>query len=429
MGRAILRMLKAVVFCGKRLGSALLSRQAILALLAVCIILELVVLGIGTTRRLELAYDRSLEVSRAQLAVIEAQELAKALPTQGSVTISVPTSPQQNITPSDNPPDLRPRDVDTILAQEADYNISESDPGRVVLESEGTAETDNENAESAPTGEDQLSDTDREELDRLIRDGIKALTAGDMKRCILHLEEASLISPDHPAMLYYYGMAYDKLLNPNKAREYYTRVFRLRDRAGKYFARASRRLTYGFEQPNAMRGKLSFGPHQVNHTYDPESGEKVEILLPVLLAPGEEIRPDDIIIAIQFFDLVNGRKIVFSRLGSVERQWNNETPDWSNWEESLHIRYTVPPLTQEELDAYGDLKYYGFTAKLYYKGEPLDCISTPSALILHEQRLNSRQINTQTFDSGLLPDDGLDSTLEQAFPVSDFLDAPFPDEP
>ena len=246
------------------------------------------------------------------------------------------------------------------------------------------------------------------------------MTAGDMRQCVLCLEEASLLSEEHPAMLYYYGMAYDKLLNPEKAREYYTKVFQMRDRAGNYFKRAAHRLTYGFDQTGIMRGKLSFGPHQLKHTYSSENGEQVSMMLPILLAPGEEVRMDDLYIHVQFFDLVNARRVAFSR-GKVEWKWQNDKPDWSNWEENLVVSYSMPPLTQEELQAYGDIKHYGFTAKLYYKGEPLDCISSPSSLILQEQRLNTRQQRQYAQPDSLLPDDGLVPAYEEALPVSDFL--------
>lgn len=147
----------------------------------------------------------------------------------------------------------------------------------------------------------------------------------------------------------------------------------------------------------------------------------MDILLPVLLAPGEEVQPDDIYITIQFFDLVDGRRIEFSRMASPQLNWQNDKPTWDEWEENLLITYSVPPLTSEEEDAYGSLKYYGFTAKLYYKGEPLDCISTPSSLILQEQRLNSRKTRGG-YHEGLLPDDGLaPGGAEEALPVSDFL--------
>lgn len=413
---------------GRGAVALLLGRRFVVTVLFLTITAELTVLGVGLSRRLEMSYEKSLEASRAMLAVIEARELGNEHLNDGAAGIGAADTPKdtpaevtgESTEGDDAPPPLRARDVETILAQEGGLDLSDAPAEGEGGDSASTA-ADTASAEAAGTAATaQLSKDDREELDVLIRKAVTAMTAGDMRLCVLSLEEARTIAPEHPALLYYYGLAYDKLLNPEKARVFYTRVFQMRDAAGIYFKRASRRLTYGFEQPSAMRGKLSFGPHHVNHTYDPEQGESVDILLPVLLAPGEEVRPDDIYITIQFFDLVNGRKIEFSRLATPKLSWENEKPDWSEWEENLLVTYAVPALTQEELDAYGDLKYYGFTAKLYYKGEPLDCISSPSALILQEQRLNSRR--RAAAHSSLLPDDGLDpNNYEEAQPVSDFL--------
>ncbi len=398
--------------CGRKLLRALTARRVVVTLLLVVVVAELSLLGVGVTRRLELSYEHSLEVSRAQLAVIEARELANLEPnTQGAAGIAA--SAADNEDDADAPPPLRPRDVDTILAQEGIFDFDDEAPVASPAE-ESTP------AEDTATG--KLSPEDREEVTRLIRQGVAALTAGDMRQCVLFLEEASLLAPEHPALLYYYGMAYDKLQNPKKAREYYTRLFQMRDQAGSYFKRAAHRLTYGFDQSTALRGKLSFGPHQLRHEYSPETGERVDMLLPVLLAPGEEVRPEDIYITLQFFDLVSGRRIEFSRMASPQLTWQNESPTWSNWEENLVVSYHMPPLTDEQLNAYGDLRYYGFTAKLYYKGEPLDCISTPSALILQEQILNRRQARRNyTPSNNLLPDDGLVPEYEEALPASDFL--------
>ncbi len=408
------RILPRARRCGRKLLHALVARRVVVVFLLAVVAVELVVLGVGVTRRLDIAYEQSLEVSRAQLAVIEARELAQlGLDNQGSAGIAAPGEARKPATDDeDAPPPLRVRDVDTILAQEGEIDFPELE------------DTPTPAATPTPAEEEalsKLSQEDREELDRLIRQGVTAMTAGDMRQCVLCLEEASLISAEHPAMLYYYGMAYDKLLNPKKAREYFTKVFQMRDRAGNYFKRAAHRLTYGFDTATALRGKLSFGPHQLNHSYEPDTGELVKMKLPVLLAPGEEVRLDDLYIHVQFFDIVNGRRIAFSR-GKVDWAWHNEKPDWQAWEENLEVTYTLPPLTQEEQQSYGDVKYYGFTAKLYYKGEPLDCISVPSSLILHEQRLNTRaQRQYSAPTNSLLPDDGLVPAYEDAMPVSDFL--------
>ena len=78
---------------------------------------------------------------------------------------------------------------------------------------------------------------------------------------------------------------------------------------------------------------------------------------------------------------------------------------------------------------YGTRRYYGYTAKLYYRGEPLDCMSSPSALILHEQMLDARnarehmQIGSGSDllpDDGLAPDDGLvPEFTDDALPLPD----------
>lgn len=438
------RMLPWLKRRGGKVAVALVSRRLAVTVFMALLAVEMTVLGVGLSRRLELANKHSLEVSEAELAVIEARTLAESMQGKsGAAGIAASQSVSQDAPAEDDPdapPPLRPRDVETILAQEAgdaDWGDDAADnpnAAAVVKESSGAADTQNDALTEAAAEADMqdaaeavaptpLSRENRIRVDELIRRGVKEMVAGDMRACILTLEEARGISPDHPALLYYFGLAYDKLLNPRKAQEFYTQVFRMRGHAGKFFERASHRLTYGFDQPSAMRGKLSFGPYQISHTYDEEAGEKVDLLLPVLLAPGEEVRPNDIYIFIQFFDLVNGRKIEFARMATPKLAWQNETPTWKDFEENLKVTYEVPALSQEELDAYGDLKYYGFTAKLYYKEEPLDCISSPSALILQEQRLNNRRRHSGgNRSNSLLPDDGLDSTYEEALPVSDFLE-------
>lgn len=400
----------------KRLGKAMVQGGGVVSVLRLVIVVELCVLGVGVVRRLENSYERALEAARMELAVIEAQDLTRERPQEGSAGIGAvdweKTQQEASEESTDEAPGLRPRDVATILSDETgDVNLA------LALMAEG----DEGGAVSADAYEEQPASVseDDEELDALIRRGVTAMIAGDMRRCILSLEEASAVSPNHPALLYYYGLAYDKLLNPAKAREYYSKIFSMRDKAGKYFQRASRRLTYGMEQPSAMRGKLSFGPYHLQHTYDYEQGESVNILLPIMLAPGEEVRPDDIYITIQFFDMINGRKVDFSRV-TPRLAWVNERPTWAEWEEDLKVSYAMSAADGADLSAAGDVKYYGFTAKLYYKGEPLDCISTPSSLILHEQRLNSRRRGMNA--SGLLPDDGLSPLMEEAIPYSQEYD-------
>lgn len=426
----------------RKAAVALVSRRLAITVLLAVLALEMAVLGVGLSRRIEMSNERAFEVSRAELAVIEARTMQQA--GTGSAVINAgQSSSEENETPTDDKdaaPPLRPRDIDTILAQEGaedelpdltedgdDAADSSESPNAAAVvredeetpaEEEGAGTAEEDHNAPAPT---PLSAEEKHKVENSVRRGVTAMTAGDMREAVLQLEQARAVAPDHPAMLYYFGMAYDKLQNPEKARQFYTQVFRMRSNAGKYFQRASRRLTYGFSQASAMRGKLAFGPPQVQRSYDEESGERVDMLLPVLLAPGEEVNPADVFIKIDFFDLVNGHKIRPSRLASPKLSWQNEKPTWKDWEENLLITYSMPNLTEEEIAAYGELKYYGYTAMLYYKEEPMDCLSTPSSLMLYELRFSRNSGRSSSSGNGLLPDDGLDSSYEEALPVSDFL--------
>lgn len=399
---------------GGRLGDLLLSSRAVLSALQVVIALELCMLGVGVVRRLEISYELAYEASRMEQTLLEQQQLARERTTGVAIVGAVGEAEPEGEAAPGYAPTLRARDVATIIAEDT------GDLDAAVTLMMGDDSSDGE-AGLSPEEQGEVSAEDEEEVEALIRKGVAALIAGDIRLSILSFEQASALAPNHPAMLYYYGMAYDKLLNPNKARDYYKKLFAMHDRAGQYFERAARRLTYGVEQGDALRGKLSFGPHKVQHTYDTEQGERVSLLLPVLLAPGEEIRADEVNLHVEFFDLVNGKKIDFAR-EEPAASWVNEVQNWHAGEENLVVNYNIPARDVSELAAGGDIKYYGFIAKLYYKGEPMDCISSPASLILHEQQLNRRNRSGWGNSSGLLPDDEEDPYLENAVPYSEVYD-------
>ncbi len=354
-----------------------------------------------------------LEEARAMAAAIEAQQLDLTPPTSGSSSATglVILPPDQEGS-AVNP--LAPRDVQTILDQEdlegMLRQLAEEDAKRLEEEMSAHVAGDSDSAEEARLNIEKANKLEKE-FQQLSRDGINAFIAGDMRRCILSLSQAAIIRPNDPALLYYHGLAYDKLRNPSKAQEYYMALFAMRDAAGEYFKKASQRLTYGFANPAEMRGKLAFGPHLARVDDLGEQGETVELVIPILLAEEEELQAEDIYIHIQFFDLRDGKDIQISH-HEPSMVWESGTPTWESREERLLVRYVIPTSTQEQLDAFGEMKYYGFTAKLYYRGEPLDCISTPSSLILREYQLRGQTINHSGYE--LLPTEDILPTAEEA---------------
>ncbi len=394
--------------------------------LSICLFLtQLGSVGLGlvhhwTRMSEQLLRVQQLKLEEAQIlaAAAEAQQLRPKLASNPHTGTSLTLPAESSSDTGSNNPLLDARDVNTILEQEDMSDMLEKlareDEARIRASQQ--QQQDASAASSAEASKSAAQAKREEEFQRLSRTGITALIAGDMRLCILSLSQASTIHPNNPALLYYHGLAYDKLLNPNKAREYYMQLFNMRDEAGEYFKKASQRLTYGFANPEAMRGKLAFGPHLVRVDYQVERGEHVEAVFPILLAPEEDIRPEDVYIHIQFFDLTKGGDIQISH-HEPTMTWENATPTWADGEERLIVHYNIPVPTQEQLDAFGEMKYYGFTAKLYYRGEPLDCISTPSSLILREYQLQREQDRPQgNFE--LLPDEDIFST-DQALPASD----------
>lgn len=98
--------------------------------------------------------------------------------------------------------------------------------------------------------------------------------------------------------------------------------------------------------------------------------------------------------------------------------WDNPAPDWKNGEEIMRVKYFMPTLSSEEIMALGDVRYYGYTAKLYYKGEPMDCKSTPNSLILVEQKKKFAGLGADD-DGSLLPPIETEPASDHVIPAYD----------
>lgn len=131
---------------------------------------------------------------------------------------------------------------------------------------------------------------------------------------------------------------------------------------------------------------------------------RVKLMVPILMKDGLNVRPEDLRVIVQFFDKVNGKKVEKTHAPEPSSRCVTEPADWADGEEIMEITYYMPPLTEEETIAYGSLKYYGYTAKLYYKGEPMDCHASPPVLFLLEQMNQSSPSGLpEIYDGGLLP--------------------------
>ncbi len=259
-----------------------------------------------------------------------------------------------------------------------------------------------------------------EEVAELVKAARYAQIDGDLKVAVVKLEQAMRLEPDNPVVLYYYGLTYEWLRNADKSREFFLKVYTQREKAGKYFARAAQHLQAGFSSPADLRGDMSFGT--ILEYRDPEcpAGERIKLVVPILMKDGLNVRPEDLRVIVQFFDKVNGKKVEKTHAPEPSSRCVTGPADWADGEEIMEITYYMPPLTEEETIAYGSLKYYGYTAKLYYKGEPMDCQASPPVLFLLEQMNQSSPSGLpEIYDGGLLPP-------VEASPFSDSYDSLLP---
>lgn len=314
----------------------------------------------------------------------------------------------------------KPRSVEEML-RDADLSDPADDPDPAAV------------AAAVPGGGDVSSQAPRaledpaeamppmtEEVAELVKAARYAQIDGDLKVAVVKLEQAMRLEPDNPVVLYYYGLTYEWLRNADKSREFFLKVYTQREKAGKYFARAARHLQAGFSSPADLRGDMSFGT--ILEYRDPEcpAGERVKLIVPILMKDGLNVRPEDLRVIVQFFDKVNGKKVEKTHAPEPSSRCVTEPADWADGEEIMEVTYYMPPLTEEETIAYGSLKYYGYTAKLYYKGEPMDCHASPPVLFLLEQMNQSSPSGMpEIYDGGLLPP-------VEASPVSDTYDSLLP---
>ena len=107
-----------------RAWHGVLSAGFVVVMLRLLIVIELCLLGLGVVRRLENSYDRAMEAARMELAAIEAGELAEQQERSENAGFAGISAGQQqdfsdaNKDSPDEAPDLRPRDVASIVSDE-----------------------------------------------------------------------------------------------------------------------------------------------------------------------------------------------------------------------------------------------------------------------------------------------------------------------
>lgn len=218
--------------------------------------------------------------------------------------------------------------------------------------------------------------------ERLVKEARQAYVSGDMGLAVVKLEEAQSISPEDPNVHYELGRVHELMGVFDVAAAHYEKVFQMGvSGAGSLYELAAGKLRDGFEQPDAMLGKLSLGRVRIFNDAHNEDGQRVILTIPVMRAPAEEIDTNELAVSVTFFNKTSkGEIIQLEDKSWVKEQWITMPFDWSGGEEDLRMTYQIPSQDEATSHLFGERTYYGQVVSLMYKGEVLDVQAWPRDL-------------------------------------------------
>lgn len=218
--------------------------------------------------------------------------------------------------------------------------------------------------------------------ERMVEEARQARVAGDMGKAVMKLEEAFSRSPNDPSVHYELGLVHEQMGVFDTAANHYEKVFQMGiTGAGALYELAATKLRDGFEQPDAMLGKLSLGRVRIFNNPNHEGGQHVVLTIPVQKSPTEEIDVGEIAVSVLFFNRSSTGEIIQLEDASwVTEQWVTLPFDWAGGEENLRMNYIIPPQDKPTEHLFGNRTYYGQVVSLIYKGVVLDVQAYPRDL-------------------------------------------------
>lgn len=230
--------------------------------------------------------------------------------------------------------------------------------------------------------------------ERLVNEAREARVAGDMGLAILKLEEALGQSENEAQVYYELGMVHEQMGVFDIAASHYQKVFQMGvTGAGSLYQAAAAKLRDGFEQADAMLGKMALGRVRIFNDVNHPDGQRVVLTIPVSKAPGEEIDVDQVSVAVIFFNKTNRGEILQLEDHSAswaQMRWLSEPVDWSGGEETLRMDYQIPPQDAQTEHLFGGRAYYGQVVMLHYGDQILDVQAWPRDLAARIPKQDAR---------------------------------------
>ncbi len=207
---------------------------------------------------------------------------------------------------------------------------------------------------------------------------------GDMQGALSQLRMALQKMPDHPRLVYQTARTLDTMGLTQKAEPYWKTLRKLGKGAGDFYILAQERMADGPQVTNEIEeekeGKFTITDLRDEKVSDTVNGERVRFT-----AVLKKVTPDalaleklgeDMVLAIHFFDTINGRRIARSQVPQPELKCASEPLDWSEGIETFTFEYQQPDMSPEQMLKFGRCKYHGCTLEVIYKNQLQDSTAT-----------------------------------------------------
>ncbi len=243
-------------------------------------------------------------------------------------------------------------------------------------------------------------------VEKLVRDAHKAHSQGDLLAALIKLEEAEALAPNEPVVFYRKALLFEDMGQWERATNNYEKLFVMGPLIGVYYHKSAFKLSHGINPEPSKQDLLVIGHilHRIS-----SDGLHAKLTIPIRSTANGEFDPTHINVIVHHYDLVDGKKIETvppSRASNKSERWLHEPVDWMEEEEIAEAVYTIPALTEAETHLFGERKYFGYVAELYYKNELIDQQAYP-------RRLHAIHAEKQVDPSFDLP---MDFPLDEALP-------------
>lgn len=221
---------------------------------------------------------------------------------------------------------------------------------------------------------------DDPQVELLVAQASQEHSRGDIMNALVKLEEAEAISPDEPAIFYRKALLFEDMGQWDRATDNYEKIFTMGPNVGVLYHKAAFKLSHGINPESNKQNLLVIG--HILHRI-PEDKLSARLTIPIRSGGNTDFDPAQISVEIHHYDLVDGKRIEQvppSRADAKSERWLHSPVDWASGEEIAEATYTLPKLTEADTHLFGERKYFGYVAELYYKNELIDQQAFPRRL-------------------------------------------------